>query len=98
MVLISLLSLVLSIYSIFVGGGKGIALWVVGEVVLLVMAHNAHPGFMVNGQATPIFLAIGIQVVAIMISRWWGLLFHLTASVALTVALFLGTLATMTLG
>lgn len=75
-------------------------MWVIGTIALIIAGNFLGNVIqMYSNHQGPILLATaGIQVVAILISRWWGLVFYFVASVGLTLVLFLGALATMTVG
>ncbi len=83
-----LLALVLVVVAIFVGQGKGIALWLAGSIALIILSN--HQGEMVaayrDHQLPIILFAMVVPAIAIMISRWWGLLFYIVGSVLMVLA------------
>lgn len=82
------LSLILSVVSIFIGGAKGCKVWLIGTAIILIISFGlvlsvgSFPK--VNSHDTVLVVAsIAITIVSIMISRWWGLLFNICATVVL---------------
>lgn len=86
----ALFSLLLSVVSIFVGGFRGCVLWLVGTVVLLPITGNYFLSHYHPRLFALLVCTVVLQLVSIYISRWWGLLFHIVGSFALSFLFMVG--------
>ena len=94
--MVFLLSFILVVAAIFVGKGKGLALWAAGSVALYFL-YNQQAQVMQacqDGNLPIVLFFAAITAVSILISRWWGLIFYFVASFAGTVLVFFYVLAT----
>jgi hypothetical protein len=75
----TLIGLIIALVAIFVGQGKGLAIY--GGATLLACLAWGFPPLGDPIQGPIVVVSILVTVVAIMISRWWGLAFWFFGSI-----------------